>query len=264
MTKMIASVLVVAVASVVGAQDPAFDVASVKVVGLEFTYRSNRENGYRLFPPGEATFSNTQLRMIVGAAFEVSPQWQELRIVWPERLEPLRMRAKFDIQAKGDPRHSTPAMLRTLLKERFGLAFHRETRTVPVYALTVKDPARLRLRPVPYNCREFIAGGGRPGDANSPRDGDREVCFDWRPTMRASAGTIAEFIETVAVPGVRGEVPVIDATGLTGNFAWEVRDFMQDRQLVFDHLEDVGLTLRRTTAPWEVVVIDHIELPTPN
>jgi uncharacterized protein (TIGR03435 family) len=263
MKAMFASVLLVAVSSVVGAQDPAFDVASVKVVGMGPTYRLTG-GSYRLFPPGEASFSNTQLRTIVGAALDVPPQWQELRIVWPERLEPLRMGPRFDIQAKGDPRHGTPAMLRTLLKERFGLAFHRETRTVPVYALTVKDPARLRLRPVPYNCREFMAGGGRPGDANSPRDGEREVCFDSRFYMRASAGTIAQFIETVAVPGVKGEMPVIDATGLTGNYTWEVRNFMEDPQSVVDNLEDVGLALQRTTAPWEVIVIDHIEMPTPN
>jgi uncharacterized protein (TIGR03435 family) len=82
--------------------------------------------------------------------------------------------------------------------------------------------------------------------------------------MRASAGTIAQFIETVAVPGVKGEMPVIDATGLTGNYAWEVRDFTQDPQSAFDNLEDVGLTLQRTTAPWEVIVIHHVQMPTPN
>jgi uncharacterized protein (TIGR03435 family) len=34
--------------------------------------------------------------------------------------------------------------------------------------------------------------------------------------------------------------------------------------LAFDNLEDVGLTLQRTTAPWEVIVIDHVQMPTPN
>jgi hypothetical protein len=127
MKKTIACVLaLVIVATAAGAQDPAFDVASVKVVGMGPTYRLT-SGSHRLFPPGEASFSETRLRMIVGAAFEVPPQWQELRIVWPERLEPLRMGPKFDIQAKGDPRHGTPAMLRTLWKERFGFAFRRET-----------------------------------------------------------------------------------------------------------------------------------------
>jgi uncharacterized protein (TIGR03435 family) len=63
-------------------------------------------------------------------------------------------------------------MLQALLEERFKLKLHRETREVPVYALTVAKGGS-KLKPFEEgNCIEFGKGRGRgrhPGDAaNEP------------------------------------------------------------------------------------------------
>jgi len=45
---------------------------------------------------------------------------------------------RYDIKAKlpeGAPRSQVPAMMQTLLAERFGMVYHRETREFAVYAL---------------------------------------------------------------------------------------------------------------------------------
>ena len=79
------------------------------------------------------------------------------------------------------------------------------------------------------------------------------------------AGTMQHLIERVAVPGVKGERPVIDATGLAGNFQWEVAIDRQNPVAIFPAFEDqLGLKLEQRVGPWEVIVIDAIRMPTPN
>ena len=75
-----------------------------------------------------------------------------------------------------------------------------------------------------------------------------------------------DLIERVAIPGTLGERPVIDATGLTGNFMWDVLYLRQEPpDDIFRAFEEqLGLTLERQIGPWEVIVIDDAQLPTPN
>jgi uncharacterized protein (TIGR03435 family) len=59
---------------------------------------------------------------------------------------------------------------------------------------------------------------------------------------------------------------VIDATGLEGNFEWEIAVGSRlDVPNIFTAFEDqLGLTLVERTGPWEVIVIDDVRMPTPN
>ena len=85
-------------------------------------------------------------------------------------------------------------------------------------------------------------------------------------TRVLGAGTIDDLILKVAVPGTLGERPVIDATGLKGNFAWEVVYVPQDPPSdIFRAFEDqLGLKLEPRMGAWDVIVIDHVQMPTPN
>jgi uncharacterized protein (TIGR03435 family) len=69
---------------------------------------------------------------------------------------------RYDIQAKlpeGGKRGQVPAMMQTLLAERFGMKVHRETRDLNVYALVVaKGGAHLKASEMP----EAPAAGGGP------------------------------------------------------------------------------------------------------
>ena len=178
----------------------------------------------------------------------------------------------FDIEGKGGT-GTAREKLKTLLVERFGLKSHLEIRQVPGYALTVVRSGRLGpgLKPSSYNCWGVfnIFSGGKNDESIAPK----EVC-NAPPTrrygtdVRRSAGTINDLIERVAGTLLRD--PVVDMTGLSGNFEWEVAFAPTDRAqpdvpTIFSAFEDqLGLKFERRTTPYEVVVIDELRMPTPN
>jgi uncharacterized protein (TIGR03435 family) len=259
--------LVVVAGALLPAQEPAFDVASVKVT-------DSAGAGWTTTRPGEVRFDGGPLRIIIPVALEVPIPLMELRVMWSASARELYHQPLFEIHGKGDPANDQLAMLRTLLRERFGLKWHTEVRQIPLYALRLKEPGKVGpwLTPTPHNCREFIARGGKLHDADSPRKGDKQICW---PTVggrvqrngedvNMGAGTIQDLIERVALGGVEGERPVIDATGLSGNFLWEVTK-TRGPAAIFPVFEDeLGLTFERRVGPWEVIVIDEVKMPTPN
>lgn len=235
------------------AQEPSFEVASVKV-----TERSG--GGFTLLPvpSGRVRFDGADMASILSIAFDVPIPMSDMRIVWTRAAEAFKYRPGFEILATAPPGGGDQkAMLRTLLRERFGLRYHREVRQTPVFRLVVKEPGKLgpRLKPSPHNCRA---------------DRTPEICRSTRE-VRRSAGAMQEFIEAVAISATAFERPVLDATGLTGNFEWEFavpsnfRDGRVELDEVFEAFENqLGLKLERVMAPWEVIVIDDVRMPTPN
>ena len=102
---------------------PSFEVASV---------RRNTSSDSRTLMDGAGgryIVTNATLRGLVRIAYEL----QEEQLVAPRWIES----ARFDIRASrgGVPFDQVPAMLRTLLAERFRLKAHVETRQMPMYAL---------------------------------------------------------------------------------------------------------------------------------
>jgi uncharacterized protein (TIGR03435 family) len=97
---------------------PSFEVASVKV------NRTGAPGGSFVMPPGRFTATNIPLKVLITNAYQLSffevvggPGWISTD--------------RFDISAKapdGAPPEQTRAMVRTLLKERFKLVVHKETR----------------------------------------------------------------------------------------------------------------------------------------
>jgi uncharacterized protein (TIGR03435 family) len=69
------------------------------------------------------------------------------------------------------------------------------------------------------------------------------------------------------LPGLLGR-PVVDKTGLSGNYALLLKYSSTDTgdapSLPTALREQLGLTLESIQAPTDVIVIDHIERPTPN
>src|ERR1700689_1962148 len=131
-------------AAVLCAQSPAFEVATVKVnrSGENGAGRPDLRNGV-------LTAWNVTMRMILRAAYDL----HESRIIGPDWLDSDR----FDLAGKapaGVPDTEFMPMLQALLKERFQLAVHRETKEMAVFDMVVTkgglkiwqfDPAR----PVP-------------------------------------------------------------------------------------------------------------------
>ena len=159
----IAAVVVLAsmaVVSIAAAQTPAFEVASI---------RRNTSVNSRIFMDGSggrSTVANATLRVLMLNAYEIldaqlvgGPRWIESD--------------RFDLNASrgGAPFSAVPAMMRTLLAERFNLKVHRERREMPRYTLArAKRDGLLGAAITPATCDERSEVKGFPaiGDRVRP------------------------------------------------------------------------------------------------
>jgi uncharacterized protein (TIGR03435 family) len=166
-------------------------------------------------------------------------------------------------------------MLRAMLAERFRLKTHTETRTVPVYVLSVLREGRLgpEIRESNHDCQALYQKGARPTDPNPPVDAKgRSLCwsnYDFGSVRGVRfAGPISSVISRGAQPYL--DRPVIDATGLSGNYEWHVSFAMNpgpdsEAASIFTAFqEQLGLKLEPRVGPIEVRVIDAVEAPAPN
>jgi uncharacterized protein (TIGR03435 family) len=114
----------------VSAQSLSFEVVSIKPSGPKPT-SGKIIQGPRL-SPGRMDMEFTSLQSIIQNAYRVMP-YQVLRPDWLASEH-------FDVHAKlpdGAERDQLPELLRVLLAERFQFTAHRETRTMPIYALVI-------------------------------------------------------------------------------------------------------------------------------
>jgi uncharacterized protein (TIGR03435 family) len=154
------------------------------------------------------------------------------------------------------------AMLRQILAERFGLVAHRETRELPVYAMSVaKGGPKLK---------EFVFDPAVPASAR--RGGGVQMSMGM---IAAHECTIPYFLSMLSRQLGR---TVIDRTGLTGNYDFTLRwspdnsatsasEGAQADTLpsIFTAVqEQLGLKLESTKAPASVLVVDHLERPSQN
>jgi uncharacterized protein (TIGR03435 family) len=235
--------------------NPAFEVATIKptqpgVVGTVITIK-----GRQLFT------INTSLHYLIAFAYDVqgrqiigAPSWAE--------------NDKFDIVGQpdtdGQPNvRQMKVMFQKLLADRFKLAFHRDKRELPVYAITV-------VKGGPKLTKSQGDPNGLPG-IGFPRLGVM-------PAINANLGEVANVLQSVVL-----DRPVIDQTGITGRFdftlTWTPDDFqfpgVQRSPAIVDPTatapnlftaiqEQLGLRLESTRAQAEVLVIDRAEKPTEN
>ena len=261
---------------------PSFEVASVKrnPSGLG---RSMIEN---VQPSGLWLLTNVPTRALIRTAYRV----QDFQIVGaPDWVQT----EHYDVVAKasGDLRPAGPGapraqflMLRSLLIDRFKLKTHVETRPVDVYSLVVaRSDGRLgpRLRPASAECtkeleaareleRAWRAGLIAPGP--EPKRCNVKVGLS-NGLMRITGGR--SMSELAAELQQWTELKVVDRTGLRGDYEAELEfDFRATlsaanadpgKPSVFTAVqEQLGLRLRRSREPVDVLVIDAIEMPSEN
>ena len=177
---------------------------------------------------------------------------------------------KYNIVAKpdGEGQPSTAEwkiMLQKLLADRFGLTFHRETRTLSVYALTVAKSGP-KLTPA--------------GEDSDDAVGD--ISFSELGKLQARHASVADFVHSMQRNVL--DRPIIDQTGLSGRYdfalSWVPDEFQfsavrtpggpqmpnntEGADLVTAVREQLGLQLKATRAPAKVIVIDHAERPSDN
>src|SRR5262249_21340654 len=118
-----------------------FDVASIKINNQTVPWQDTRDNcglngmgSVNILPGGRLRVERALLSCIIQGAYSI----RAFQVIggpgWINTVH-------FDIDAKAGNANSSPeqvrTMLQTLLADRFRMRVHRETRQLPVYALTI-------------------------------------------------------------------------------------------------------------------------------
>src|SRR5262249_51584797 len=188
---------------------------------------------------------------------------------------------RFDITAKVPP-DSTPdiqkLMLQAVLKDRFELTTHTETRPLPAYALTVGKKPQLKEAngSEDTGCKPQTASG-------SPAEGGVRLMMmsqNGAPqTINLGPGMTVQYLcrnmtMTAFAAGLRGMMgasipnPVLDETGLKGAWNFDLKFSMQfngpmamagDRITIFEAVDkQLGLKLEERQVPTPVIVVDSV------
>jgi uncharacterized protein (TIGR03435 family) len=186
----------------------------------------------------------------------------------------------FDVIAKA-PEGTTPEtakpLLQSLLADRFKLAVHNDTRSVPAYALKIgkHDPAKESRGPL----REAAGSGDTGCKFTPPAPGGAPI---GPPVFLYSCSnmTMPAFVEALRTtiflaPQYLNERVVVDETELKGGWDFDLK--MTPRGMLgpngllggtitlFDAVENVGLKLDPAEVPLPVIVVDSVnQKPTAN
>jgi len=226
----------------------------------------------------QLSFHQNTLREFIRAAYHVfdyqidgGPAWidsdrYDLRV---KLTEPLSLETS---------RKPLPA-LQDLLKDKFGLRLHRETRDLPVCILTVSKTGGELHRSRVQHCPPFwllpgaLKPGERPADCSGVIGGPN---LQLNQTLDVVGMSISGPFSLVDEIERQLNRVVIDKTGLTGLFdivlEWNREATKKrlkgpitedpDSPSLFEALEQqLGLKLEATKGPVEVLVIDHAAKP---
>jgi uncharacterized protein (TIGR03435 family) len=184
--------------------------------------------------------------------------------------------ARFDVQAKAEHAESMDhlnIMFENMLADRFKLQFHRETRTLPEWVLSVdKNGPKMK-----------------PNSSSEPIDGAIQFSVAGTapaPLTITGTGTnvdmkyLSWWLGIVITRFQQDDRPVVDQTGLKGSYDFTLtfapdlsgRTASNGEPLasyegsnMADALrKQLGLKLESAKGPVEVFVIDHVEKPAEN
>jgi uncharacterized protein (TIGR03435 family) len=256
-----------------------YDVATIKPT-------KPSDNGVRSginYPPDGFTVTGLTLQTLIQQAYGIQ-NYQLLGA--PAWLNSER----YDVDAKMDssvadalqklsPEDRFPArqkMLQALLADRLKLAFHRETKELPIYLLvTAKNGPKLKeAKPDNSDSKGVQGRGGRggPGMSTTSRVGSESLTAQAVP-ISGLAQLLARYLKR----------NVVDKTGLTRNYDFTLQwatdeSGMQPAPasggapppesggptLSAALQEQLGLKLESGKGPVEIIVIDHVERPSGN
>lgn len=263
-----------------------FEVASIKPAKP-----GDRNDGFWI-RPGRFWTNNIPVKPLILFAYEIKPQqledlpsWADSRRYSIQTVEPPTMAdaMKLARDIPADQRteafraiqQSVYLMAQSLLADRFRMKAHWITRQLPVYDLVISEGgSKLKTE----NAADFTAAHHKPGSGSwfNTNDG-KMTALDVSTTQLAKilSNHVGRF--------------VIDDTGLNGIYdfkmTWDARvDRPNARNMMSVNLnpsepalanfsgpsiftalqEQVGLELKPAKGPVQILVVDHIEPPTPN
>jgi uncharacterized protein (TIGR03435 family) len=240
----------------------AFEVAAINKSAMPAGGRGAPSTGD--FPILGVTASRLEIRNYtltkwIAYAYDVP----EFEISGPDWIS----REKYDLSAKlpqGSTKRDAPAMLQSLLAERFELRIHRQARKMSGYALVVGKTGA-RLKP----SLSFGKGSDFEASPLLSTNPERVEYVYKNCTMSHFAQLLSQLVRE----------PVVDATNLAGAydlpFHVAIRDLLPQANpidggddglgpSIVDSVKGLGLTLERKGVAVEAVVVDSISLPTAN
>jgi len=250
------------IASAQAPANPTFEVASIKP-----NKSGTNQRQVNWEPNGRFTAINVPLDDLIRFAYAepgldgllgpLPPNRLSVAKTWDGGATALQSN-KFDViatTAAGASQEQVFLMLRALLKERFKLVVHRETRDLPIYVLVMaRKDGRLgpRLRPSNVDCSAAPSNRPTPSPAaggfvaepckglrNVPgKTGNFDIDLDWTPDRPLPP-----------LPADAPALPQVDANG-AGLFT-----ALQ---------EQLGLKVESTKNSIAILVVDHAEDPTEN
>jgi uncharacterized protein (TIGR03435 family) len=229
------------------AKDPAFEVVSIKAIGPAISYGPGGSFVLGLRYTGTRITGNSQIPALIEDAFSLKPFQIEL----PDRGNlSLECYAIDAVMAEGTTRDTANLMFRTMLVERFGLKFHRETKDIPVYVLT-EGKARMKLQPVTVEEAKGrvlnLPSGARKGVQSASGAGWYAAAYT---TVEAFAAQMSNMLDR----------PLIDQSGIQGTYAVDLRwDRTNPMDLIAVIEGQLGFKLERRKLPYEMFVVDHVD-----
>jgi uncharacterized protein (TIGR03435 family) len=213
-----------------------FEVASVRVSPP----RSGEAQYVKMnIDAARASYINVTLRLLISIAFEIGDNRITGGEAWMDST-------KYDVDAKLPPgagKQQIPQMLQTLLTERFGLAVHNASKTMPAYDLVVaKNGPKLKSAAPDGSGSNYILKGKIVGP-------------------QLSMGALADILSRQTAR------PVKDTTGIAGIFDIRLnwtpddvtgKDTTGDDPSIYVALqEQLGLQLKAAKEDIDFLVIDH-------
>jgi uncharacterized protein (TIGR03435 family) len=279
----------------------AFDVASIRPSepGTSIPANISMETDDNYDPTGGLFTADRTLETYINFAYKLHPTPEQREAIYGH-LPKWVTTQNFAIQARAPgnvtQKDQMRLMMQSLLADRFKLAVHFEQRNEPVFALRMIHPGRLgpqlrRRADGPPCTVPASRTGATPSPASAtPANGSADFPFLcgqyllmpephhmilWG-SRDVSMARLATWI-AITPPRNLGR-PVVDQTGLKGKF-----DFTLEWQWVPDPggdtaaqpeplgptveeavKEQLGLKLTPTHAPVATLVVDHVEMPSPN
>lgn len=273
-------------ASLAFAQSPTFEVASVKpaapdsassripaALPVAVQEQMRMSGGPGTKDPGRITYNGVTLKMLLKRAYGIDYE----QISGPDLLDSER----YDIVATVPP-GATPEqfrlMLQNLLAERFELRQHRETKTLPVYLLTIarNGPKLEPTETLPeYKSDEERNAAAKKhlSDAMAEMKAVRERGEPvFGKSFHLPSATMSRFIQLLA-PNL--DRPVKDKTQIEGAHSFSLK-WTPENQMpagdgprgpsIYAALEEqLGLKLQPAKEELELLIVDHAaKVPTAN
>lgn len=208
---------------------------------------------------GKFKAENMSVVMLIHWAYELpetrilgAPQWASSTYFNIDARTDPSLDDKLRGLSADDGRQLKEKMVQALLADRFKLVTHTETRNMPIYALVVAK------------------GGAKLGDI---KPGGNMVNYGGNHLEVLGSNSTALLAEVLAKEVGR---PVVDQTGISGRYElklkWTPDDSVSTVPIesnlppsIFTALqEQLGLKLESQKGPVQVLIVDHVEVPSAN